>query len=160
MKIMKKILTILSLSTALFAGGIFSVGQKNFGLSVGSSNGYGNDYVVVGVNANYFVTDNLSIGTGYAGWFGDKPRINEVSIPLTYYMQTQSSYKPYAGLIYRHTFIDKPYDDYDVYGGRIGVAVITGTNSFITIGWVQEHYDVGDDSDTRGYPEINAGFLF
>ncbi len=158
---MKQIIVILLLASSIYAGGIFSVGHKNFGFSVGSSSGYGNDYTVVGINANYFVTDNLSVGAGYTGWFGDDPSINEISIPVTYYLPTQSSYKPYAGVIYRHTFIDEPYEDHDVYGGRVGVAIVTGGNSFISIGWVQEYYDNGQDgSDSRGYPEISAGFTF
>ncbi len=158
---MKKIIVMLFLTIYLNAGGLFSVGHKNFGFSIGSSSGYGNTYTVVGINANYFVTDNLSIGGGYQGWFGDDPKLNEISIPVTYYLPTQSIYKPYAGAIYRHTFISKPYKDYDAYGGRLGVAIVTGGNSFMTIGWVQEYYDDGQGgSDSRGYPEISAGFTF
>jgi hypothetical protein len=158
---MKKIIMILFLTSAIHAGGLFSVGHKNFGFTVGSSTGYGNTYTVVGINANYFITDNLSVGAGYTGWFGDDPKINEISFPVTYYMPTESSYKPYVGAVYRHTFIDEPYDDHDVYGGRLGVAIVTGSNSFMSIGWVQEYYDNGvDGSDSRGYPEINAGFTF
>ncbi len=63
-QIMKQIIVILLLASSIYAGGIFSVGHKNFGFSVGSSSGYGNDYTVVGINANYFVTDNLSVGAG------------------------------------------------------------------------------------------------
>ena len=158
---MKKIITISLLASSLYAGGIFSVGHKNFGFSVGSSSGYGNTYTVVGINANYFVTDNLSVGAGYTGWFGDNPKINEISIPLTYYIPTESTYNPYAGVIYRHTFIDAPYDDHDVYGARAGVAMVMSNNTFLSVGWVQEYYDNGiDGSDSRGYPEINAGFTF
>ncbi len=158
---MQKVIISLLVSTTIYAGGLFSLGNKNFGFSVGSGSGYGNDYTIVGINANYFVTDGLSVGAGYTGWFGDDPKVTEISIPITYYMQTQSLYNPYAGVIYRHTFIDKPYEDHDVYGGRVGVAMSTGGNSFMSFGWVQEYYDNGrDGSDSRGYPEINAGFTF
>lgn len=159
---MKK-LTLLPalLAISLHAEGMFSVGHKNFGFHVGSSNSYGNDYTVAGINANYFVTDNLSVGAGYSGWFGDDPKINELSIPVTYYITTQSSYTPYVGAIYRHTFIDEPYEDYNVYGGRIGVAIQTGSNAFMTIGWVQEYFDsTSGEDDSRGYPEISVGFSF
>ena len=159
--IMKKVITILLLTSSIYAGGIFTVGHKNFGFSVGQSSGYGHNYTVVGINANYFVTDNLSVGGGYTGWFGDDPKINEINIPVTYYVPTESTYRPYAGVIYRHTFIDAPYKDHDVYGGRVGVAIVMGANAFMRIGWVQEYYDNGQDgSKSRGYPEINVGFTF
>jgi len=158
---MKKIITISLLASALYSGGMFSVGHKNFGVSVGSSTGYGNSYTVVGVNANYFVTDNISVGAGYQGWFGNDPKINEISIPITYYAPIEGMYKPYVGLTYRHTFIEDPYKDHSAYGGRVGVAIVTGGNAFMSIGWVQEYYDDGvNGSQSRGYPEINAGFSF
>lgn len=158
---MKKIITISLLTSALLADGMFSVGHKNFGFSVGSSSGYGNNYTVVGVNANYFVTNNLSVGAGYQGWFGNDPKINEISIPVTYYVPTNSTFSPYIGAIYRYTFIDEPYEDYGIYGGRIGVAIHTSPNSFISIGWVQEYFDnTSGGDDSRGYPEVSAGFSF
>ncbi len=157
---MKKTVLILFMTSTIYAGGLFSVGHKNFGFSVGSSSGYGNTYTVVGINANYFVTDNLSVGAGYTGWFGNDPKINEINIPITYYLPIEGNYKPYAGVIYRHTFIDDPYKDHDVYGGRVGIAIVTGANAFMSIGWVQEYYDDGINSESRGYPEINAGFTF
>ncbi len=157
---MKKIITILLLGSTIYAGGIFSIGHKNFGFSIGSSSGYGNTYTVVGVNANYFVAEGVSVGLGYQGWFGADPKINEISIPLTYYIPLESSFSPYVGAIYRHTFIDG-YEDLNVYGGRVGVAMHTGSNSFMSIGWVQEYYDnTSGGDDSRGYPEISAGFSF
>jgi hypothetical protein len=157
---MKKIITILLLGSTIYAGGIFSIGHKNFGFSIGSSSGYGNTYTVVGVNANYFVADGFAVGLGYQGWFGADPKINEISIPLTYYIPLESSFSPYVGAIYRHTFIDG-YEDLNVYGGRVGVAMHTGSNSFMSIGWVQEYYDnTSGGDDSRGYPEISAGFSF
>jgi hypothetical protein len=157
---MKKIAAVLLMASTMYGGGLFSVGHKNFGFSLGSSTGYGNTYTVVGLNANYFISDNLSIGAGYNGWFGGDPKINEINIPVTYYFPLESNYKPYGGIIYRHTFIDDPYNDYDVFGVRVGVAIVTGSNAFMSIGWVQERYDDGINSESRGYPELNAGFTF
>ncbi len=157
---MKKIIAISLLTSAMYAGGLFSVGHKNFGFSVGSSSGYGNTYTVAGANVNYFVTDNISIGVGYRGWFGNEPKINEVSIPITLYAP-MGAYNPYIGAVFNHTMIDDPYKDYSVYGGRLGVAMQTGSNSFMSVGWVHEYRenDLGEIT-SKGYPEINAGFSF
>jgi len=67
---MKKLLYVMMLSALLCAkestfeiektlnSNIFHIGQKNFNFGIGTSN----EYTVVGVNINYFVIDNLSIG--------------------------------------------------------------------------------------------------
>jgi hypothetical protein len=158
---MKVITLSLLLGTLLSADGLFSKGQKNFGITAGASSGYGSNYTVLGASANYFVIDNLSIGASYRGWFGADPSINELSIPITYYFPTDSQYQPYLGITYQHTFMEEPYDDYNVYGGRVGVAMHLGENSFMMIGWVQEYFDkTSDGDDSRGYPEISAGFAF
>jgi hypothetical protein len=158
---MKKTILVLLLSISLQAEGLFSQGQKNFGITAGTSTGYGNTYTVVGASANYFVIDNLSVGAEYRGWFGESPTINEINIPITYYVPTNSTYQPYGGVTYKHTFIEEPYEDYNIYGVRAGVAMSLGPNSFMTIGWVQEFFDKTiDGDDSRGYPEISAGFSF
>ncbi len=151
---------MLLVTSTTYAGGFFSVGHRNFDFTLGSSSGYGNTYTVAGASVSYFITDDISVGAGYSGWFGGNPKIHEINFPVTYYLPTQSSYRPYGGIIYRHTFIDDPYSDYDVFGVRAGVAIVTGSSMFMRIGWVQERYDDGINSESRGYPEISAGFLF
>ena len=160
---MKKLLAMSLIASSLIAADfstIFSKGQKNFGFGVGSSSGYGNTYTVVSATLNYFVQDNISAGIGYQGWFGDSPKINELSIPVTYYHPYDEKYHPYIGATYRHTFIDEPYEDYDVYAGRVGIAAIMGENAYVSAGWVQEHRTHGGESEDKGYPEVSMGFVF
>jgi hypothetical protein len=163
-QIMKKLLSISLLSASLLSGAglstIFSQGQKNFGFSVGSSSGFGNDYTVVGASFSYFVRDDIALGVGYQGYFGDDPKINEVSTTATYYYPFSEQYHPYIGAVYRHTFIDDPYEDYDVIGGRAGIAMSMGNNAYMSIGWIQEHRTHGEDSSDEGYPEVSVGFTF
>jgi len=157
---MKKILLLATVALSLNAGVLFKSGQKNFGFSAGSSTGFGNTYTVIGANFNYFVQDDLSVGVGYQGWFGNDPKINELSIPITYYYPYSDQYHPYAGFRYSHTFIDDPYEDYNVYGIRAGLAMAFGANSFMSIGWVQDYRESDGKSDSEGYPEISMGFAF
>jgi len=157
---MKKIVFIAILAVSLNADFLFKAGQKNFGFSAGSSTGYGNTYTVIGANFNYFVQDGLSVGLGYQGYFGDDPKINEVSIPVTYYYTYTPAYYPYAGVRYAHTFIDDPYEDYDIYGLRVGLAMSMGGSSYMSFGWVQEYRDRDGDTESEGYPEISMGFAF
>ncbi|MEE9444642.1 MAG: hypothetical protein V3V19_03145 [Cocleimonas sp.] len=165
----KKLLFLLTLaitssiySSRIYADGMFSVGHKNVSFNVGSGSAYGNRYTILGVNVNYFALDNLSLGVGYTGWFGDDPKINKVSIPVTYYLPIGDTIRPYLGAIYRHTFIDKPYEGYNAYGGRVGVAIARG-GSFLRVGWVHEYSDNGDDDSgnkSEGYPEVSGGYSF
>ena len=157
---MKKTMAVMVMTAMAAHAGVFDQGQKNIALTVGAGSGFNNQYTIVGLTANYFALNGLSVGLGYRGWFGGSPTLNEVDLPVTYVLPLQSKIRPYAGGFYRHTFISGDYSDYDTYGGRAGVSFIQG-NGYISAGWVQEWYsqDNGDDS-SRGYPEISAGMNF
>ncbi len=159
---MKKLATALLLTaTFLNADLLFTAGQKNFGLSMGTSTGFGNDYTTLGANFNYFVQDNLSVGVGYLGYFGDDPKINQVTIPVTYYYPISITNYPYAGVFYKHTFISDDYEDYDVYGVRVGMSVRIGPRSYISAGWVEEYTDIDTlDDNWDGHAEVSIGFTF
>ncbi len=157
----KAISTLLLLTTLLQADLLFTAGQKNFGFSLGSSSGFGNDYTVAGANLNYFIQDNLSVGIGYLGYFGDDPKIHQFTVPVTYYYPISITNYPYAGLFYRHTSISDDYEDYDVYGVRVGMAVRIGPKSYISVGWVEEYTDAEDIDDAwDGHAEASVGFTF
>jgi len=155
------VLILVLLSSHIFAGGLFSAGNKNFGFSLGSSSNFNNNYTVVGVHVNYFVLDNLSVGTHYKGFFGASPKIHQVTVPVTYHLPLESTtYKPYLGAFYNRTFMEKPFEDYNIYGGRVGVSVQTSMNSFFSFGWVQEFSSNQKSIKKQGYPEVTAGFSF
>ncbi len=160
---MKYIVVGIFFAVALL-GDIYSQGQKNFGISISAGSGYGSNYTIVGVSANYFVIDNLLAGLEYRGWFGGEPSINELSVPLTYVIPIEAKIRPYLGGFYRRTFLGSAhgidFEDYNVYGGRIGVSMINGSHGYATIGWVQEYYDTDQDDTSNGYPEIAVGLSF
>jgi len=160
----KKLLLAFSpflLSSSLLTADIFVQGNKNFGVSMGASHSYENDYAVLGINASYFIADNLALGAEYRGWFGGNPTINELSIPLTYFIPVNPSTHPYLGGFYRRSFIEAPYNDYDTYGFRAGAAFSMNPHTFMSFGWVEEYYNnrFGGTSSS-GYPEFTLGFAF
>ena len=159
---MKKIILIIAIiTTSIYAGGIFSAGNKNFGFTLGSSTNFNETYTVAGVNVNYFIAENLSIGTDYKGFFGSSPTMHQLTVPVTYHLPLENTtYKPYIGAFFNHTFLETPYKDYNIYGGRAGLSIQTSINSFMSLGWVQEFNNNGDHIENQGYPEISGGFSF
>ena len=161
---MKKILLATLLSGTIYAGGIFSVGHKNISVSAGTDTAYGNTYSVIGINAHYFIADYLSVGLSYTTWLGNDPSINQFTFPITYHLPIPGPFKPYVGGFYSRTIRgeDNGYDysDYDSYGGRVGVSMQTGNGAYVSMGWVQEVTENGDDVSSRGYPEVSAGISF
>jgi len=163
---MKKIISLWLLSASLAWSGVYVQGSKNFGLSVGSGSlsvaRKTNVYTIVGVSANYFVVDNLSLGFGVRAWLGNSPSIQEVTVPVTYFIPLHETYRPYLGVFVRHTFVESPFDDYNSYGGRAGVAMKLSDNAYMSLGWVQEFHDkdVFGNNSSSGYPEITIGIAF
>ncbi len=169
---MKKIFLLLFAVSSLAFADPFAKGNKSVGITVGSGSvSYSGgtlvgssveNYFIVGVNADFFVAENLAVGLGYRGWFGGTPTINQATVPVTYYIPTNSKFRPYAGAFYRYTYIsDDQYDNYSSVGGRAGVAILF-QNGYAGFGWVQE-YRVDSDNqsdDTSGYPEAVIGFSF
>lgn len=169
---MKKIVIMLVLLSVSAFSNQFGVGTKSVGITLGSGSvtysggtlaGSNTEYYYIfGANADFFVAENLSVGLGYRGWFGASPRIHQATLPVTYYIPTNSKFRPYAGAFYRYTYIsDAQYSDYSSVGGRAGVAILFH-NGYAGFGWVQEYYLESDNrsNDTSGYPEAVIGFSF
>ena len=167
---MKKIFVTLVILSSLAFANPFGAGNRAVGITLGSGSvSYSvgplstvENYYILGVNADFFVAENLSLGLGYRGWFGGDPTINQGTIPVTYYIPTNSKFRPYVGAFYRYTYIaDDRYDNYSSAGGRAGLA-ITFQNGYVGFGWAQEYYLDSDNlsDSTSGYPEVVIGFSF
>ena len=159
---MKRLLVTLLLSaSAIHADGVFSIGHKNFGFSIGQQSAYGHDYTVIGASVNYMVADNISAGLAYQTWLGDDPSINQITLPVTYHVPLEAPYRPYVGAFYSHTFMGDDgryvYEDYDSYGYRLGAAFNTSETSYAAVGMVHEFYSTGGDNI---YPEVLFGMSF
>jgi len=158
---MKKIVLFAVVFTAVIHAGMFSMGNKNMGLSLGAGSSYGNTYTVAGINGHYFIIDDLAVGIGYRGWFGASPTMNEVLMDATYYLPLHQKFRPYFGAFVRQTFISGD-DDYQSYGGKAGVAITMNPNSYVGIAYVVEYYTncnrAGECSNS--YPEVVFGFSF
>ena len=172
---MKKILFVAVFVSALNAGALFHKGALSLGLGLGSGSvNYSglslsatSDYLVFGVGADYFVLDDLSVGFGVTSWFGDDPTIVQLSLPVTYYIDTKSKIHPYIGTFYRYTdYIgDVKYmngitynvESSDAVGVRIGIAYRVGFG-YAGVGYVSEKNL--DSKHVSGYPEFRIGFIF
>ena len=161
---MKKIAISILLTGAIYAGGIFSVGGKNIGVTAGTDTAYGNNYTVMGVNVHYFVVDNISMGISYQVWLGNDPSINQITMPITYHIPLDIGFRPYIGGFYSHTMIGEDdnydYDDYNSYGGRAGITMQTSSSAYMSLGWVYEITENGANISSRSYPEVSASISF
>ncbi len=157
---MKKWVLALVLTAMAVHADVYQKGTASMALTVGGGTAYNNSYTIVGVGANYFVLEGLSIGLGYRGWFGPTPTLNEIDVPVTYYVPLRSNLRPYGGAFYRYTFVGGDYSNFNTYGVRAGLSFVKG-NGYIAAGWVQEWYgEEGSNVGTNGYPEITAGISF
>jgi hypothetical protein len=165
---MKKTVVTLMLMAGVSQAGSFEQGTRGIGLTLGSGTVTytyrdNQQYWILGVYGSYFLLDGLDVGLGYRGWFGGTPVIHQVTLPVTYYVPMEKSFRPYGGLLCRYTFInDSQVDDYSSLGIRAGIAINMTKSSYVGIGWVQEYYM---DCDRRsecasGYPEAQIVFSF
>jgi opacity protein-like surface antigen len=149
------------------AADLFRAGQKAVSVSLGSGSiDFGGlegreHYTIIGVGGTYFPVDNLSVGLEYRYWSGE-PDVNEVTVPVTYYLPTSSAYRPYGGAFYRHYAIGGGYEDFSAYGARAGVAVVLSKNSYLAVGWVEEKRSNCSQFDEcrSGYAEALIGVSF
>ena len=59
---MKHLFMVVPLLLTPMLADVFSQGQKHIGVTFGAGSGYGDDYTIFGLNANYFVMDNVAVG--------------------------------------------------------------------------------------------------
>ncbi|OIP54976.1 MAG: hypothetical protein AUK54_05010 [Helicobacteraceae bacterium CG2_30_36_10] len=163
---MKKLLLGLLLLGGVSHAELFQQGNVGMGIIVGNGSSLTREgtqnYTIVGVSADYFIVDDLSVGLGYMGWFGGTPTLNQVTLPITYYIPLDEKFRPYLGAFMRETYISEGYDDYESYGAKAGVAISFSKKSYLGIGVVQEFYGSGKygDESSSTYPEIIFAFSF
>jgi hypothetical protein len=169
---MKRRILVLTVLSSLGFAGTFDEGTRSVGVSVGTGSvSYSGgaiagtqveNYFIIGASADYFVRDNLSVGAGFRSWTGGTPTIQQITLPVNYYMPTGTSYRPYLGAFYRYTYIGSDsYDNYSSVGGRAGVAILF-ESGYAGFGWTQEVYLDRDNlsDNSSGYPEAVIGFSF
>jgi len=157
---MKRIIMVLLFVVLSLRAGVFDKGTMGAAVTVGSGTAYNSNYTILGISANYFMINGLSLGLGYRGWFGGTPTLNEIDVPVTYFVPLQSNVRPYGGVFYRYTFVSDNYSDYNTYGARAGISFVQGRGYFAA-GWAQEWYENAEgNKGTNGYPEIMAGISF
>jgi len=142
--------------------GPFAKGSKRANFLGGMGSNFGQTYLILGGGFSYFVADGLSLGLAGEGWILQDPTFWKISPEARYTFWKMDKFKPYVGAFYRRTFIADPYDDFNSWGGRAGVAYRKG-GSYVSLGVVHEMYldcdsNLFDCSST--YPEMSFWFSF
>ena len=137
----------------------FSKGR--FRLSGGGGTTFGGGGFVLALGFGYFVLDGLEIGLDGDIWLGGDPLMGSLAPQVRYLLPYIYPVIPYVGIFYRHRFIEKPWDDQDFFGGRVGM-LISIDNRFMFGGGVVMQYAFQDFGEERFdyYPEITFNFTF
>lgn len=160
-KMIKRVLFVVLLLSTMLQAEIFDKGRSNVGVSIGAGTSFGETYTILGVNANYFVLDNLNVGLSYRGWFGATPSQNELSLSTNYFIPLDAKIHPYIGAFAKKLFISD-MRDFESLGARGGVAVVMSKNSFVSVGYAYEQYLNCPDAFecTNSYPEVIFALSF
>lgn len=150
-------------ASAAAEGGMFGQGRTYFALSAGNGYAFDNQYFVIGLSASHYVRDGLGVGLSFENWSGGTPGIAKYAPFVGYVFYRTSLIQPYVGAFYRHTSIDG-LPGINSVGGRAGINIISGSNAYISAGFVSESYL---DCDARiyltcseSYPEVSINFGF
>jgi len=140
--------------------GPFAQGRKRVAFFGGLGSTLGQQYMILGAGLGYFVADGLEVGLDVEGWLLQDPGIYKLTPQVRYTFYQAGNMKPYLGAFYRKTWIDAPFEDFNSWGGRAGVAYRSGRN-YVAVGVVYERFidTVGGDSDNI-YPEISFWISF
>lgn len=141
----------------------FSRGSSRLAIHGGGATAFDRNYSVFGIGGGYFVGDGIEVGFDAETWFGNSPRITQVSPQIRIVGNTSSAFNPYAGAFYRRTFI-ADHKDYDSVGARAGLFYTAGGNAYFGAGLVHETHLSCDRSVyascSETYPELSLAFLF
>lgn len=141
-RLLPAMLLLSSAFPAYAAGvaGMFGQGHAQFSLGGGNGYAFDNNYFVVGASISYNVLDGLAAGLSLEKWSRGDPGITKYSPFVQYaFFVDGSSVTPYVGAFYRHTVVDG-LPDINSVGERAGINVVSGSNAYISFGFVQEVY--------------------
>jgi hypothetical protein len=119
--------------------GVFGQGRTQFSLVGGNGYAFDNNYFVIGASVSYYVLDGLGVGLSVEKWSRGNPGITKYSPFVQYVFSQGSSVTPYVGAFYRHTVVDG-LPDINSVGERAGINIVSGSNAYISFGFVQEVY--------------------
>lgn len=154
------ILCVILISPNIYAGP-FSEGSARASVAIGNGRYFNDDYLIIGVGAGYYFVDGLEVGLDVDFWTSGDPAIREVTPSLQYVFHQTQSIKPYLGVFYNRTYINR-VPDTDAAGYRVGFYIPAGNRAYFGYGIVSSKLQDCDDtifidcSDT--YSELTLMF--
>ncbi len=142
--------------------GAFRQGRLRLGLGFGGARSDQEGWLVLGVNAGYFLADGLEAHADTGFWLIGDPFLFTVSPGLRYVFHMVPEVKPYIGGFYRRYVAGGSTAGADGVGGRAGVLFMTGLRSHFGGGVIYERI-IQDHLFTQRnqvYPEILLSLVF
>ncbi len=150
-------------ATAADVAGVFGTGRTHFVITGGNGYAFDESYLVLGVGMNYYLIDGLNVGLFVESWSGADPGMYNVTPSVQYVFYQIPRLSPYVGAFYRRSYIED-LPDLNSVGGRAGVYIAAGQNSYVGVGAVYESYLDCDKttylSCSETYPEVSFTFAF
>lgn len=143
--------------------GIFAQGRTQFSVTGGNGYAFDKSYFILGASVSYYVLDGLGVGLSLEKWSGNDPGITKYAPFAQYVFYQTSTVQPYVGGFYRHTVVDG-LPDINSVGERAGINIASGSNAYVSLGFVQEVYLDCQNTVYRKcretYPELGISFGF
>lgn len=156
-------LILLTIASGWAQAANFEQGTTRVSISAGGSSGFNGNYFQLGLGVGYYLYDGLELGLDGRSWLGGQYNIHELSPSLTYVVTQLGGFRPYAGVMYRRTFIGG-LDDLSALGARGGIFLDYSRNLMLRAGVVAIRHQNCSPSAyydcTEIYPEISAGLYF
>jgi hypothetical protein len=146
------------------SAGPFAKGKVRLSFMAGYGRAIGQDYLLLGGGAAYYLLDGLEAGLDFEAWLIGDPSQYRLSPQVRYVFYWLPVVMPYVGGFYRHSFITDGLPDLDSFGTRVGL-VLNPTGRFYISGGAVFEFPVGCDDriyncDTQIYPEIAFSAVF
>lgn len=137
----------------------FDQGKISVSGGLGFQSADGDNFVVLGLGAGYFVLKGLQLELTTAAWIGYEPFVATVTPGARYILWPLPMVHPYVGAFYRYWYIADGIDDQQSVGGRLG---LTTVQRYITLnaGVVVEKVITDCDDCNDIYPEVSLSFSF